>query len=236
MARNQKKVVLLIVDGTSDAISFEMFFSEIKSDKNIKFQCVRGCVATKLGVTPQNCTDYIKDQIEEFINTNPYKIRISDIIEIVHIVDLDGTYINENNIEEDKSIPYIIYKENKIITKSKYETSKRSKTKASVLDRLVRSKNIKMDKKTIPYSIYFCSKNLEHVLHNDTRSGLTLKEKTRLAYKFQKQYKGNTDEFIKFMSEGEFAVPGNYYETWSFVKVGNRSLSRYSNLHLYLNE
>lgn len=88
--------------------------------------------------------------------------------------------------------------------------------------------------KNIPYSIYYSSRNLEHVLHDNIQSNLTNREKIKMAYQFRKKFNGDVDKFIKFMSESEFAVEGTHSETWSYIRVGNRSLKRYSNFHLYI--
>ena len=230
MTTKKKKVILLIVEGGTEAESFQDFINDIERDRAVIFHLIRGDIATREGINDQNCISYINNELKDFEKTNTDKIKLKDIIEIVHLVDLDGTYIEEDDIIEDKDIKKITYRLDKIITKNKFETIKRFKTKSSVLNKLAKTSLIK----NITYSIYYSSRNLEHVLHDKIESNLTNREKIKMAYKFRKKFNGDVDEFIKFMSESEFAVEGTHSETWSYIRVGNRSLKRYSNFHLYI--
>ena len=49
-------------------------------------------------------------------------------------------------------------------------------------------------------------------------------------------YFDDPSEFVKFIYESEFAVAGNYEESWSYIKEGVNSLNRYSNFHLFFEE
>ncbi|MGL5639787.1 MAG: hypothetical protein ACRCW7_10710, partial [Cetobacterium sp.] len=61
-------------------------------------------------------------------------------------------------------------------------------------------------------------------------------QKRILAEKFNDEYEDNFDEFKAFITNKEFAVNGNYAETWEFIKKDNNSLKRFSNIHLLLKE
>ena len=86
----------------------------------------------------------------------------------------------------------------------------------------------------IPYSVYFLSCNLEHVLHNV--QNVLPEEKMKYATSFSDKYVDNIDDFIKFMNSNEIAVNGNYDETWDFIKQNNNSLNRHCNFHLFINK
>jgi len=43
----------------------------------------------------------------------------------------------------------------------------------------------------------------------------------------------NEDAFVEFIRNEEFAVQGEYRETWEFIKLNGNSLKRYSNFQLF---
>lgn len=235
----KKGVILIIVEGGSEATSFHDFLKKIEREKNVAFHLVQGDITTQNNITPKTIESAIKDQLIRFEETNTDKLKISDLVEIVHLVDTDGTYIDKNNILEQKNIPFIQYDEDKIVTKDKCETEKRLEKKSIILNELSKYNHIKGTYKkkqyNLHYSIYYFSRNLDHVLHNSTTNGLMPFEKMKLAYQFRKRFNGDINNFVSYMNSRDFIVPGNYEETWNFIKIGKNSLKRYSNFHLYIN-
>ena len=88
---------------------------------------------------------------------------------------------------------------------------------------------------SIDYEIYYFSRNLEHVLHNKTED-LDRYEKQKLAETFADAYYDRPTAFIEFINAPEFAVNGDYRETWAFTKQGCNSLNRHCNFHLFFRE
>ena len=56
------------------------------------------------------------------------------------------------------------------------------------------------------------------------------------ADEFADTYSQNPEGFIRFLSDFDFAVPGDYGETWRFIFAGTNSLHRHSNLHLLFSD
>ena len=116
-----------------------------------------------------------------------------------------------------------------------------SKNKKQILDRnnlksnnLLTLVSIKKIWGIIPYSVYYMSCNLDHVLYDLQNSSDT--EKERNAHQFAKKYKDNLQGFIEFISKSTFTVNGSYLETWDFIKKDINSLNRYTNLQLCFKE
>ncbi|MCX6054204.1 MAG: hypothetical protein NTZ74_04665 [Chloroflexi bacterium] len=87
----------------------------------------------------------------------------------------------------------------------------------------------------ISYKVFFFSRNLEHVLHDISRE-VSREDKNQLSNIFEDRYAENPIEFIDFINSEEFAVPGTFEETWSFIKNGINSLRRKSNFYLFCSE
>ena len=225
MKKKAKKVILFLVEGASDLTSLE-FIDNINDDETIKFQITSGDITSKSNVTVQNCRDEINKILLFFMGRS--KLRKTDIIKIIHILDIDGIYIPEINIVEDKNVKKFLYTTNGIIAPSKEKVQKRNEAKKQMLEKLLITSEIN----SIPYEIYYMSCNLEHVLHNKL-ADITEDEKKELANKFADRFYEKEIEFIDFINNKEFKVLGDYKTTWNFIKEGLNSVNRYSNFWLF---
>lgn len=57
-------------------------------------------------------------------------------------------------------------------------------------------------------------------------------EKENDSYSFACKYKSDTEGFVKFISESDFSVGGDYLSSWKYIKEDKRSLERHTNLGL----
>ncbi|MDZ7673091.1 MAG: hypothetical protein U5K53_09730 [Halanaerobiales bacterium] len=218
-----RKLILFLVEGITEEISLGLIFSELFEYKNVEFQIAHGDITTECGVNSSNVIRKINEEIKNFMNREHYKK--SDIIEIIHLLDTDGAYISEELIEKhDKDKNY--YYSDKLCTSHPENTKRRNDKKSRIMDRLSRHSKIN----DITYNAYYLSCNLEHVLHDDANVDDELKAEK--AEEFSESYYEREFEFLDFIRTGNFAVEGEYKETWDFIKQGNNSLNRYSNLHL----
>ena len=87
---------------------------------------------------------------------------------------------------------------------------------------------------TINYRAYYFCCNLDHVLYDEANLESILK--VDYAYDFQDKYLDNEIGFINFMLKSDFAVNGEYKDTWNFLKEELNSLGRYSNFHLFFSD
>lgn len=225
MKKKAKKVVLFLVEGASDLTSLE-FIDNINTDETIKFQITSGDITSKLNITPQNCREEINKILLSFLERS--KLRKTDIIKIIHILDIDGVYIPEINIIEDKNIKKFLYTINGIVAPSKENVQKRNESKKQIVEKLLGTSKIN----SISYEMYYMSCNLEHVLH-DKLEDISEDEKKELANKFADRFYEKEIEFIEFINNKDFKVLGDYKATWNFIKKDLNSVNRYSNFWLF---
>ena len=83
-----KKVILFIVEGITDETSLARILKEIFEDKKIYFQVVNTDITSELTNNNMNIITKINNEIKKSISRNYFKK--SDIIQIIHVVDLDG--------------------------------------------------------------------------------------------------------------------------------------------------
>lgn len=225
MKKKAKKVILFLVEGASDLTSLE-FIDNINTNETIKFQITSGDVTSKLNITPQNCREEINKILLSFLERS--KLRKTDIIKIIHILDIDGVYIPEVNIIEDKNKKKFLYTINGIVAPSKENVQKRNESKKQIVEKLLVTSKIN----SIPYEMYYMSCNLEHVLH-DKLEDISEDEKKELANKFADRFYEKEIEFIDFINNKDFKVLGDYKATWDFIKKDLNSVNRYSNFWLF---
>ena len=219
----KKKVMLFIVEGPTAETSLSTVLSHIFSSSTVKFHVVHGDVLTQDFTASDKIIKSVWAHVQKFMGS---VYRKSDICKIVHLTDTDGVFVPDEAVVEDREMdpdtrPY--YTETQIRTPSPDSVRDRNQRKRANIDRLSSCSTIAQ----IPYSIYYFSLNLDHVLHGKTN--LSDWEKIQCAENFDLKYGDDPDRFIHFMRESSFSVCDDYRSSWNFIKVGTHSLERHSN-------
>lgn len=219
-----KKVIIFIVEGITDEISLGNIITKLNKNNKIYFHIVNKDLTSDLKSNNTNIIKNIYKQVNDCIQTEHFEKK--DIMDIIHIIDIDGAFINEKNIIY-KNIPKIEYNEENIITNNPELIKERNERKSNIINKLSATNTINK----IPYRIYFFSTNLEHVLHNSQN---TLdKDKVELANKFENRFYDSPEKFLTFINDKQYALHDTYENTWKFIKQGNNSLKRYTNFNLF---
>lgn len=223
----KKKIMLFIVEGPTDETALSTVLSRIFSSDSVRFQVVHGDVLTQDFVAPDKIVAAVNEQIKLF-RGDIYKP--GDFCKVVHLADTDGVFVPDDAVikEDVEGRNYPFYTDTQILTSEP----------ANIIDRNVRkSRNIARLSSIgkiggIPYSFYYFSCNLDHVLHGS--NNLSEAEKIARSRAFDLQYADAPNAFIRFMKDESFAVQGTYSETWAFIKQGVHSLERHSNFGIEL--
>ena len=120
-----------------------------------------------------------------------------------------------------------MYAESCIIASPTSRIKERNARKRANLDRL---SSLAAVWGSVPYSVHYMSCNLDHVLHGEANADDAAKRAN--AYRFATKYRDDLDGFVRFIADPAVAVPGDYGETWDYIRQGLNSLQRHSNLHL----
>ena len=219
-----KKAVIFIVEGITDKISLGSITSRLSRDRDIRFYIMNGDVTSDGATNRKNAVDKMTSRINRYCRDN--FLKRSDIERIVHLVDSDGAYIDDKHIERVKA-GGLKYTTKHIYAKSVKFVQERNEKKREILDVLCDQPTIL----GISYRVYYFSCNLEHVLHGDI--DMPDRKKRIQAEEFADMFYKREQEFIEFINDSEFAVKGNYQQTWDFIKQDRNSLNRYSNFHLF---
>ncbi len=228
MAKKQKKILLFIVEGPTDEISLGLILSKLFDNEDVKFKVVRGDITSDRGSNSQNIIKKVNKQIKAFLDNNHFTKK--NIKKVIHLVDIDGVYIDDADVIENKQIDGILYFEDHMEAPDRKCAIERNKQKKLLLNKLCTTTEISK----IDYKMYFFCCNLEHVLHNNQNADDD--SKRDLALSFSDMYAENPNEFITFINSSEFKAEGDYAETWEVLKKDKNSLSRLSNFHLLFGE
>lgn len=228
-----KKFILFIVEGANDkreidALLHTSFFAEYREKYEPQFWTKGGDITASKGVTAKNIQQKLNDIVQDFRkNGVPFSnIRVQDIQEVVQIVDLDGAFIPLENIIRGDSSTFLYTDEN-IITANVDGARGRNKKKAEILSKLVEIQQIG----NIPYSVYFTSCNMDHLLFG--KRMLSSKDKTTFAFQFQMMCQEHPEKLKESVFKPGIATEEDYICSWDFIEEGCRSLHRHTNINLF---
>lgn len=222
MAR--KKIVFVIVEGPTDNDALGLVFEHFFKEKEVYVHIVHGDITTRAGINNANILKAVVEEIKGYASNT--HLTSKDFQEIIHIVDMDGAFVDNTKVVEDITQEEFYYSETEIRTKDKQGIEKRNLQKRENLNKMTAKNKIW----NIPYSVYYMSCNLDHVLHNKLNS--TDEEKEQDAFDFAKRFEDDMQGFLHFISASYFSVQGTYVDTWKFIKEETHSLERHTNLGL----
>lgn len=226
MAR--RKIVFVIVEGASDETALGISFNQVFDKDSVHVHIMHGDITTRTGVTSQNIVAKVGNEVRNYAKSNHYTAK--DFKQIIHIVDTDAAYLSKEKILEDPQCEELSYQSDGIHTNDIGKVVSRNQQKCDNLNRLRGCGNIW----GIPYRVYYMSCNLDHVLYDKRNS--TDEEKERDAYVFAKTYKNNVGAFMDFMCKSSFSIKGDFKESWEFIEEDMRSVERYTNLPICLEQ
>ena len=221
-----KKIVLFIEEGITDEMSLSLIMTKLIDDSSVQFHVINQDITADFNSNSQNIIKKIDGEVKKFLAQNN-GLKKTDIKEIIHLVDTDGAFIKEDFVLEDLQKLKTFYTPTSIVTNKRDLIIERNERKSAILNKLYQTSHIGR----IGYKVYFFSCNLEHVLHNNQNT--PYEKKCLYSYDFVDRYVNEEKRFVNFLSSEDFAIPGDYKETWQFIKTDCNSLNRYCNFHLY---
>lgn len=239
--RPKKKVVLFVVEGQSDMLALERPIETLLDNNahGIKatFLPVKGDVTSDRRNTPSNIEEKINHfYFEPFFSANDFCYP-KDVIEVVHIVDLDGTFIPEEYCrsfdDEHFAEEGFVYGPPFVYGETAEAVKDRNKQKAENITHLLTLSTIKVVSKTCPYSVYFFSSNIDHYLHDELN--LNAREKIAKAESFADRCIEEPSWFIRRICQHAQALKNmTFEESWAYIQEGTNSVKRHTNFNFYL--
>ena len=177
MAANAKKMILFLVEGETDSTSLGLVMARLLENADVRFHVLGGDICYKYHITADNAARSVMRSVNGFLQR--YRLKKSDILCIVHIIDTDGAFIPPERVIRGGT-ENAHYKETCIETLSVDSLRSRNEQKKMAANALSALSHV--DK--IPYSFYYFSRNIEHVLH-DRADSLSGREKRKCSEIFE---------------------------------------------------
>lgn len=226
---SRKKIVFIIVEGPSDDEALGVILNRLYDKNAVHLEIVHGDITSERSVTPKNIAAKIGNLVRGYAAANHYKA--ADFQEVIHLVDTDGAYISEEFVVKREGISQPFYTKTEIQTVKPEQIIERNRRKSENINRICFMNSVW---KILPYSVYYMSVNLDHVLYNKPNS--TDEEKETNAYLFAKKYRENLAGFLNFLSDSDFSVCQDYRKSWEYIQEGRHSLERHTNLGICFKE
>ena len=122
-----KKVSLFIVEGVTDKTYLGGIIDKLVSSNLIRFYITGGDITSDRFSNNANAVKRVNELVKGLL-TKELGIKKSDIIQIVHLIDMDGAYIDNDQIQVG-DVDEFMYTESAIITKYVENVVKRNNRK-----------------------------------------------------------------------------------------------------------
>lgn len=236
----KRKVILFLVEGTSELTALVGPFSQYFTDRSRVEGASFYCDVTTVSSFPKNATFAVKRDVRETIRQfvldqieRKRQYRWEDIDQFFHIVDLDGAFISPDKVIQNDSIDRVTYGPDSIECSNRDSIIERNNVKSTALVKLINTPFLTYKKRSVPYRVFFMSRNLEHALFGIERD-LTDEEKERLSQAFALKCEQDASVLSSMLNSPLVRVEGDYVESWEYVQDKENSLKRGTNLGLLL--
>jgi hypothetical protein len=246
---SERKVVLLIVEGSSDAKALKKGINEYFRLKGLSSLLECEVYGTDLTLhplqndqgwtSPEEVLANVKAAIAEFVKENQLreKIGLDEIGYIATLSDLDACYcpdsavvFGRNPTGRDTVYDFI---NKRIVCSNVTFIKQRNKNKVDAFGILHTENKIKYDETHLfPFRAFYCNLNLEHALY-DRLDILSEEDKDDAAFAFRQRFQGHPQEFADFLKSIP-CLAEDYPQSWEETLLKKKAFERLSNLSCFL--
>ncbi len=148
---------------------------------------------------------------------------IDDFDCIVQVCDTDGCFIDSSKILENSSLKHTSYFDDHIETLNLKSFLAHHSYKIENINNILSDNNI---------DLYYNSTNIDHAF--DGIRNPSKIQKKNLALKMYNKYKDDLEGFVTLLFDCLSSDDTDYIGTWNYIKKDDNSLSRASNLFVFL--
>lgn len=257
---------MILSEGPSDRAALTGFFTDLysKIDENIEvfFPILseesindegdiethyNGDITSRNGINDSNILPMLlKLFIHPELKKHPAYEYPSSVCEVIHLVDIDGVYLNDDRIQtgedQDMEHPYYDDKDNIIIAKDRVALIDRNQRKRANLEKMINTKRLRItmekdanESREKSYRVFFFSKDLDHVLYG--RANNESHYKVSDAQEFANSYYEDPLGMAKFFLEHPNASPfDNYLDSWKWLMDDTETLMPRTNLNVLVSD
>lgn len=237
----RKKVILFLVEGTSEQDALVTPFSQYLKEKVRVEGEAFYCDVTTVSMFPKSARTFVvRSNVKETVRTfvldqieRKHTYTWQDLVQIIHIVDTDGAFIPDDRVLANEDLDSIVYYSDHIEHAHPADIIERNHVKAAAIRTLAFAGELVYRRRAVPYRLFFMSRNLEHALFG-IGNNVDDATKERLSRAFAEACRDNPQMLVERLRAPGTRVQGDYKETWGYIQEGVHSLERGTNLALLL--
>lgn len=234
MSSKQKKIILLLVEGESEQILLYDSLRRAFHQYEIRFRVERGDLFGSVRHHKRDIKEAVNELVRQFLHR--YHLKERDLLAVVHIMDTDGCFIDEQAVTIDTQKGQgrkVYYTDRHILVADEMQRQsiiRRNEVK-SINAKIMVSHSYVM-RSHIPYQLFYFSRTLEHVLFD--KANPRHEHKLQKVEQFVDRLSEPLEHFLNpFLKLRERANMNQVYEeSWYYVMQGNHSLQRSTNTSL----
>lgn len=242
----QTKFIILIVEGTTDQDVYEMMLTPIletvKRPEQIRCRCTKGDLFSRNNVKVYNLKNHIRDEVKKYLDIQ--HLNVSDIEAVIQICDIDGVCLAKDQFLDNKDCEDSYgYRRGRLVRYYNQQSINQLydiyQKKKQMLNAAKSYRDIIINKKKIPYRLFYQSLFLENLIDSQFINSNDRDRKDEIVDDFLDQLSEmkmtelaafSTDFFGKKLLEG----CDNYADSWQQLSAEN-CLS-VSNLSFFIDE
>ncbi|WP_332648952.1 hypothetical protein [Lysinibacillus sp. 54212] len=227
-----KKVILIIVEGHTEEEVFYDFLQERYNNEEIRIDVQKGDILSDWN--NHNINKKVGKIIKQYLTK--YRLLPQDLLAVVHFTDTDGCFIPKDGVvispQHTENLTYSNEAIYVVDEDKKQKIEQRNKLKAINVKKLAENEIFSINRIKIPYSIFYFSTNLDHLLWNERNEFRD--EKMERAEFFMKNLKIPLEQFLRQFSkiEENFSYREKLTLSWEYVMERYNSLQRCTNVPL----
>lgn len=227
-----RKVILIIVEGHTEEEVFYDFLQNKFANEEIRIDVQKGDILSDWN--NHNINKKVGKIIKLYVTK--YRLLPQDLLAILHFTDTDGCFIpKENVVISPEQTENLMYSSEAIFVVDKDKKQKiedRNKFKAVNVRNLASNDAFSINRTKIPYSLFYFSTNLDHLLWNERNEFRD--EKVERAEHFIENLNIPLEQFLwQFAKiETNFSYKEKLTLSWEHVMERFNSLQRCTNVPL----
>ncbi|WP_107943173.1 hypothetical protein MHH70_16845 [Metasolibacillus sp. FSL H7-0170] len=230
MARAQKKVVILLVEGDTDELLLIERLRQLFKEKEIRFEPQNGDIFYQREKKELAIKEVIGDRVKEILMKR--KFKASNILAVLHILDTDGCFIAPEHIIVDTEQGVLTQYNKDCITVNSEEQKSRIEERNEIRSRNVHIMSSATHIAQYAYQAYYFSRHLEHVAFNEMNP--CKEDKVEKIEDFLEQLEIPIEQFLAqympFEQNEDYSTL--YAKSWEFIMDNINSLEQYTNASL----
>lgn len=227
-----KKIILMIVEGHTEEEVFYDFLQQRYVNEDIRIDVQKGDILSDWN--NHNINKKVGKIIKQYLSK--YRLLPQDLLAIIHFTDTDGCFIPKEGIivspDQTENLTYssdVIYV---VDEDKKKKIEERNKLKALNVKLLASSDAFSINRTKIPYSIFYFSTNLDHLLWDERNE--FREDKIDRAEHFIQNLQMPLEQFLLQYAkiEHNFSYKEKLTLSWEHVMERFNSLQRCTNVPL----